>query len=184
MEADWEFDIGGDAPVIEANWSGFVDLRAHPKRVSELSECRELPALADALVALNATDSPVWTSKTDVFVPERIDPDEIAASTNEATHAAACYIDLLPRGERAWANLETAERVCKQICAELRVIDLSRCRVDVIVRTAVLAERDDLGATVYVMACGPTEADARSRLGECLEAFIRVLVSGESLRCR
>src|SRR4051812_38986462 len=53
MEADWEFEIGGDAPVIEANWKGFVDLCAHPERVSELTECGELPALAEALVRLN-----------------------------------------------------------------------------------------------------------------------------------
>ena len=26
MEADWELEIGGDAPVIEADWPGFVDL--------------------------------------------------------------------------------------------------------------------------------------------------------------
>ena len=30
MEADWELEIGGDAPVIEAHWTGFVDLRADP----------------------------------------------------------------------------------------------------------------------------------------------------------
>ena len=30
MEADWEFEVGGDAPVIEALWAGFVDLRSQP----------------------------------------------------------------------------------------------------------------------------------------------------------
>ena len=27
MEADWEFEVGGEAPVIEASWEGFIDLR-------------------------------------------------------------------------------------------------------------------------------------------------------------
>jgi hypothetical protein len=27
LEADWEFEVGGDAPVIDALWPGFVDLR-------------------------------------------------------------------------------------------------------------------------------------------------------------
>ena len=27
MEADWEVEVGGGAPVIEAFWPGFVDLR-------------------------------------------------------------------------------------------------------------------------------------------------------------
>lgn len=177
MEADWEFEIGGDAPVIDAYWSGFVDLRAHREQISELSECRELPALADALITLNGAESPIWTSKTDVFIPERIDPDEIAASTDEAAHAMACYIDLVPKRDRAWTDLETAERDCKQICAGLRVIDLPRCRADVVVRRAVLAEGDELAATVYLTACGLTEADARSRLGESLDVFSAVMVS-------
>jgi hypothetical protein len=177
MEADWEFDIGGDAPVIEAYWTGFVDVRAHPERISELSECRELPALADALVILNGEDSPVWTSKTDVFIPERIDPDEIAASTDEVAHAMACYIDLLPIRDRPWTDLETAERACKQICAGLRSIDLPRCRVDVVVRRAVLAEDDELAATVYFTACGLTDANARSRLDDCLDVFTALMVS-------
>jgi hypothetical protein len=30
MEADWEFEVGGDAPVIDALWPGFVDLRLSP----------------------------------------------------------------------------------------------------------------------------------------------------------
>jgi hypothetical protein len=179
MEADWEFEIGGDAPVIEANWKGFVDLCAHPERVSELTECGELPALAEALVRLNAADSLVRTSKVDVFIPERIDLDEIAASAGEAAHMIACYIDLLPREKRAWVNSETAERDCRQICTQLRIIDLSRCRVDVVVRKAVVAEVDALGATVYLTASGSTETNAKIRLGECLDVFTKVMVSGK-----
>ena len=40
MEADWEIEIGGDAPVIEAHWFGFVDLRIEPSRANELPETR------------------------------------------------------------------------------------------------------------------------------------------------
>jgi len=37
MEADWEFEVGPDtaglaAPVIDACWPGFVDLRHNPER--------------------------------------------------------------------------------------------------------------------------------------------------------
>jgi len=175
MEADWEFEIGGDAPVIEANWKGFVDLCAYPDRVSELTECGELPALAEALVRLNAADSPVRTCKVDVFIPEWIDLDEIAASVGDAAHLIACYIDLLPREKTTWFNLEAAERDCKQVCSQLGTIGLSRCRVDVVVRRAVVADGDDLGATVYLTASGSTEADAKSRLGECLNVFTKMI---------
>ena len=182
MEADWEFEIGGDAPVIEAHWSGFVDLRAEPGRISELSECRELPPLAETLLSLNASGSPVWTSKTDVFIPEHIDADEMGASADEARNAIACYIDLLPRSDQDWTLPATAERQCRALCADLRLIDLSRCRVDLVVRRAALAGPDDAGITAYLTACGATPSDARARLGECLGLFAEVIAASERQR--
>ncbi|WP_109487099.1 hypothetical protein [Occallatibacter savannae] len=177
MEADWEFEIGVGAPVIEARWSGFVDLRAHPERVSELSECRDLPGLAEALVRLNASGSPVWTSKTDVFPPEHIDADEIDASAEEAASAIACYIDMLPSDGSAWGNAHAAEQTCRKLCASLRIIPLSRCRVDVVARRAMLGDAEGLGATVYFTACGEASSDANVRLGACLNAFVDNLLS-------
>ena len=103
MEADWEFEVGGDAPIIEAHWPGFVDLREHPHQARELTEARQLPGLADALARLNAPSSPVWTSKTDVFDPGSLDTDELDATREEAKHAIACYIDLLMRSDQQWS---------------------------------------------------------------------------------
>ena len=110
MEADWEFEIGGDSPIIEAHWPGFVDLRIEPNKAGELAETRDLPGLAFTLARLNAVKSPVWTCKTDVFVPGRIDPDELEATSEEATHALACYIDLLMRSEQRWNSLSEIGR--------------------------------------------------------------------------
>ena len=45
MEADWEVELGGDAPIIDAFWPGFIDLQKLPNRVSEIAEIRQLPAL-------------------------------------------------------------------------------------------------------------------------------------------
>ncbi len=38
MEVDWEVEVGGGAPVIEALWMGFVDLRRNPERLGEIAE--------------------------------------------------------------------------------------------------------------------------------------------------
>jgi len=112
MEADWEVEIGGDAPVIDACWDGFVDLRFNPrmdsslppdtyrKRAHGLAESANLPGLAEALAQLNGLHSPVWTSKCDVWpVPDAADIDagELDAPQEDATFAWACYIDLVPR---------------------------------------------------------------------------------------
>ncbi|MGA8088894.1 MAG: hypothetical protein WCA10_16580 [Terracidiphilus sp.] len=179
MEADWEFEVGGDAPIIEAHWPGFVDLREDLRRAAELTEARLLQGLADALVRMNATNSPVWTSKTDVFDPGRLDADELDATREEAQHAIACYVDLLMRSDQQWNSQFKAEQSCREVCARLREIPLRCCRVDLVVRRALIEpERDDLGATAYLTACGRTDCDARSRLAECLAAFAAAIVTG------
>jgi hypothetical protein len=181
MEADWEIEIGGDAPVIEAHWFGFVDLRIEPSRANELPETRQLPGLADALAHLNATTSSVWTCKTDVFVPDQIDSDELDSEREEATHAIACYVDLLPRSKQQWVLPAQAEADCKLICAKLRSSRLSRCRADLVIRRAVIAsDSHGLGVTAYLTACGATQDDAKLRLAECLAMFAGIVLSQDA----
>lgn len=171
MEADWELEIGGDAPVIDAAWPGFVDLREEPGRIGEVAETQMLPGLASALLHLNKVRSALWTSKTDVFVPEGIDPGELAATLDEAASVISCYIDILFSNDLIWNDILEAEIGCRALCARLQEIPLRRCRVDVIVRRACGIHSGLLGATVYLTACGRTSEDARERLSGCLGAF-------------
>ena len=110
MEADWEVEIGGGAPIIDACWDGFVDLRFDPrtrlgaflKQAQDLPESANLPTLAEALVRLNSPRSPVWTSKCDVWPvldAADIDADELDAPQEDAIVAWACYIDLVPHNK-------------------------------------------------------------------------------------
>jgi hypothetical protein len=177
MEADWEFEVGRDAPMMEACWTGFVDLRAAPDRVGEIGETRGLPGLANALVRLNAEGSSFWTSKCDVFQPEEIDADEVDAQADETDHRAACYIDLLLRSDQVWNLPLEAEHDCKQLCTRLRRIPLRCCRVDLVIRRAVVGDWNGLGATAYFTACGRTELEASERLAECLAAFAETAAS-------
>ena len=178
MEADWEFEVGGDAPVIEVDWPGFVDLRENPNRAPDLAEVRLLPALADALARLNAANSPVWTSKTDVFNPGPLDADELDAPYEEAQHAIACYVDLLTRSEAPWSFPLQVEQYCRALCERLRAIPIRCCRVDLVIRRAhIHQDQQDLGATAYLTACGESESSARVRLAECLAAFATAIVT-------
>lgn len=177
MEADWEFEIGGNAPVIEAYWSGFVNVRDEPGRVEEIAEIQVLPGLAAVLLRLNRIGSPVWTSKTDVFVPEQVDPDELGANADEAKSAIACYIDLLMRSDQVWNFPFKAERDCRSLCSRMREIPLRCCRVDLVIRRAQIADIGDMGATAYFTACGRTKTEGRKRLGECLAAFAQLIVA-------
>jgi hypothetical protein len=178
VEADWEFEVGGGAPVIEACWPGFVNLRADPSRVTELLEVRQLPALAQALVRLNGPDSPVWSSKVDVFVPETIDGYELDASPEETTCAIACYVDLHGQNAQHWSSPIIVEQFCKVSCSRVRSILLRCCRVDLVIRRAHhLAEQPVFAVTVYLTACGPSVADAQARLGVCLSAFVAAVLT-------
>jgi hypothetical protein len=177
MEADWEFDVGKDSPVIAARWDGLVDLRDEPQRVHEIVETQRLSGLAEALVRLNADDSPVWTSKTDVFVPEEVDPDELSSSREDAASATACYVDVLMREGWTWDSSDASERACRLICARIKEIPLERCRVDMVIRRAQDAGLNKFGATVYLTACGKTSTAAKDRLVECLMACVDELVN-------
>jgi len=184
MEADWEFEAGGDAPVIDACWSGLIDLRSAPERAWNLPETAHFPALAEALAKLNAAASPVWTSKCD-FWPHleagEFDPDELDAPPGCSAHAVGCYIDLLPRSGQQWLPPEMAAAWCKSLCGLLRTLPLRCCRADFVLRCAVLTpdptdpEQIELGITAYLTSCGASPAEAERTLQDALAAFADAL---------
>jgi len=172
MEADWEIELGVEAPVIDACWRGFVDLRMTPARVRELAEVRQLPALSDVLLRLNGPTSSLWTAKCDVWTPASVDRYELDALPEQATAAKACYVDLLPRTTGQWPGPEQVGEICARLCAALRAVPLRCCRADLIVRSAQLApETEGLGITAYLTACGPSEAGAMLTLAGALVAM-------------
>jgi hypothetical protein len=176
MESDWEVEIGNEAPVIDACWEGFVDLRVAPERAVALAETKDFPALADTLVRLNALSSPVWTSKCDLWKPDSFDADELDAPAGAGNYALACYIDLLPRGDRQWPGPAQAVAFCQQLCAILRDVPQRCCRADLVVRRAYLApNRPGLGTTAYLTACGPAPAETRATLASALVAIANAL---------
>jgi hypothetical protein len=179
MEADWEFEVGGDAPVIDACWAGLIDLRCEPERVLELPEVAQLPALAEALVKLNAATSSVWTSKCDVWPhleAGEFDSDEMDAPPGSAAHAMGCYIDLLPRGGQQWTVPAAVAAECKRVCGLLRAVPRRCCHADLIIRRAVVApERLELGITAYLTSCGESSAEAARTLQTALGTFTDAL---------
>jgi hypothetical protein len=181
MEADWEIDIGGDAPVIDAHWAGFVDLHLEPERVATLPEVVEFPALADALVRLNAAESPAWTSKCDVWEAAGFDPDEMDAPPGRDVFALACYIDILPQIGRKWRSPGQAVVACRALCERLRNIPFRGCRADLVVRRAYITkETDEYGVTAYLTACGSTLEEARSALGAAVGVFADSVLSQDN----
>jgi hypothetical protein len=186
MQADWEFEVGGDAPVIDAFWPGFVDLRSTSGHAWKLAETGELTALATALERLNSQASSVWTSKCDYWrelMPEEFDADELDAPPGSSAHGSGCYIDLLAKADRAWSLPHLAEAVCKSFCSVLSAIPMRGCRVDFVIRRATMVlEVIDLGISAYITACGPTAGDAKRTLESALVIFADALCPNSTLQ--
>jgi hypothetical protein len=179
MEADWEFEVGGEGPVIEALWPGFVDLRLNPELADQLPETADYPELAEALVRLNAKDSPVWTSKCGVWTlsdPDRFDPDEFDAPMGYTAHTNGCYIDLLPKCIEQWPVPDMVAECCKGWCKRFRAVPQHCCRVDLIIRRAFITSGQfDLGVTAYLTACSDSATEAKAVLQKATGPFANVL---------
>ena len=186
MVADWEFEIGEGAPVIEAWWPGLVDLRRSPANIVNLPEAAEFPTLGDVLIRLNAACSPVWTSKCGVWTSaaaEQFDADEFDAPAGGTAHTHGCYIDLLPRGEGHWQSADAIASVCKTWNAGLLGLPLRSCRADLIIRRAFTPpERMHLGVTAYLTGSGSTSEEARDILVVALPRFADVLCAETTLQ--
>lgn len=185
MEADWEFEVGGDAPVIEAAWAGFIDLRQAPERSDLLPESLQLAGLAEALIKLNSTASPVWTSKCDVWPrleADEFDPDEMDAPPGLCGYAMGCYIDVLPGGGEQWTSPELTAKDCRWICGSLRELPLACCRADLMIRRALISpdpminEAWGFGITTYLTSCGPSAGEAGQTLRRTLAAVADAFV--------
>ena len=181
MEADWEVEVGGTAPVIEAHWPGFIDLRAQPSRIGDIAEATTFPPLADLLLALNSAGSPVWTSKCDVWAPEE--------------GALACYVDLLPRRGGVFAEWERAEAFCRVLTERItpRILPADKTQpgrdtimitghssastptITLVVRRAITGQLDGFGITAYFSADAHRFPDAAAAAATAMVAFSKAL---------
>jgi hypothetical protein len=179
MEADWEIEVGGGAPVIEAHWSGFVDLRAQPGRIVEISEVAKCAPLAELLLALNGTVSGLWTAKCDLWEPdapvvagETSLPDaELRCGAFGSPHALACYVDLLPLNGRVFPLWTEAESFCRAWVDRLAEVSIPEARLDLVVRQAIAGTSEGFGVTAYFHAEAGSGAAAISSLAAAFSAF-------------
>ena len=179
MEADWSVEIGPELPEIHVPWEGFVDLRQTdlrqtPTELQAIAEAARFPALARALTTLNGPGCWVFTAKSDVWsmTDSEIDPYEFAALPENALCGAASYIDLLAHDETNFARFDFHECRARQIVQELRALDLSNGRVDLVIRAAVLDGLEGYGITLYAAGCGTDAAGARTSWESVLTATV------------
>lgn len=161
MEADWEAEVGDGLPVIELPWSGHVDLWQDASAINRVDEAVRYPALAEALLRLNATDSPLATAKCDAWpVDEAVDGYEFDAEPQDAQVAFASYIDVVLR---AAASFHAYESIARKLVAGLHNEPQKNGRVDCILRGAWIDGAEGFGMTLYATGCGADAAAAEER---------------------
>jgi hypothetical protein len=188
MEADWSVEIGEHLPRIAVPWAGdglaFVDLRECPDAAQSLPEALAFPVLGWALTCLNSSGSMVFTSKCDVWrvSPDDMDPLEMQSTAADASAGVACYIDLMRRGEAAFASFSEQEAWIKRTTQELRTTTARSARLELVLRQAVLEGADGqrcdgFAVTLYVTGCGRDESVAQGSWEDALAAAVPVLAS-------
>lgn len=185
MEADWEIEIAPDAPMIDASWSGFVDLRNDPNGVANLQEVHQFPLLGSILLRFNGLDpaqienasAVFWTTKCDLWTPESVDPDEMEATRSESAVAWACYIDLIPEDAALFTSLPELESQARRIVSRLRATPVRCSRIDLILRQAIARGNNGFGITAYTTVCGPDTSNAEQTLEAALDALVKAISS-------
>lgn len=174
MEIDWEVEVGGGAPAIDALWTGFVDLRRNPKRIAEIEEAVAFAPLGRLLLTLNSAGARFWTAKCDFWRPDAGEAGMAREEGNGESHgeiAAACYVDILPVEGLVFGAWKQAEEYCRRWVRELQAVAMEHCRVDLVVRQAIAGAAEGFGITAYTGAWGNDEPEAEERLAAALVAF-------------
>jgi len=193
MLAEWAVECGADDPVLVVPWSSdqpggprFVDLRVNPYDLDQIPEAEAHPPLLQALRALNAARSPVFTAKCDAWP---MDEDELDAarlnlglSAAESSHGFMSYIDLVWRERTIFVSFHQQEQRLHRLVRLLDQVEHPASVVEAILRPALVdltGPQEGFAVSLYLKALGTDSSEACEQWGRALEAVVTVLRSKE-----
>lgn len=191
MLTGWSVECGAEDPVLVVPWSDagglhFVDLRENPYDLDQIAEAEAHPALMQALRALNATRSPVFTAKCDAWP---MDDDELEAmrmelglTEAEAPDGFMSYIDLIWRERTLFVSFHQQEQRLVRLGRLVDPLDHPYAAVDAVMRPALVdltGPQEGFAVTLYVKALGTDAAHAYEHWTRALAAVVTVLRSKE-----
>jgi hypothetical protein len=163
VEADYSIELGPDDATLDFPWAApqpgpmFIDLRAKPSSIIEISEAVKFPELAEFLAALNASASILQSAKCDVWFTTEITPeDEIFGMGGKF----GGYVDLVFTDDKKF-SFAGHEHFAQRIVDLLKRAPDIPCSVELLVRRSYFAEREGFYITAYCFGFGATEAAAR-----------------------
>jgi hypothetical protein len=189
METDWSVAAGADDPVIDVRWSDassgcvWVDLRVDAEtqsaRIAALPEAAASPAMAKALMLLNAQDGLLMTTKCDRWQMSAAERVELADVLDGPVAGFGCgsYIDVLMAHAVPISDFlmhEEWARTAARRCAALPVDD---ARLELVVRPAHNNAVWGYGLTMYCYAGGVDELSAKAAWSLAIEQTVPVLIA-------
>ena len=197
MLAEWSAECSAEDPVLVVPWkdpdgnAAFVDLRANPYDFDAIPEAERNPPLMQALRALNATRSPVFTAKCDAWV---LDGDEVSSlrlqldtpgedAGADLAFGFASYIDLVWRERTRFTSFHRHEQMLGRLCRLATAVDRPAAALDCIVRPAVVdleGAQEGYAVSLYMKALGHSAQEAWEEWAGALDAVVG-LVRGKEL---
>jgi len=202
MVADWSVECSADDPVLVVPWSvegsisdaasrsagatkDFVDLRENPYDLDQIPEAEQYPPMMQALRALNALRSPVFTAKCDAWplVEEelsdlRLELDIRADALEGATAGFSSYVDLVWRDRTIFASFHQCEQILHRLARLAAAIDQPGAMLYCVLRPAMLdltGPQEGFAISLYIRALGPDAEAARQTWAAALEAVVALL---------
>lgn len=210
MQTEWTVECGVDDPVLVIPWTdasgevGFVDLSADPLSVDSICEAEAHPPLLQALRALNAARSPVFTAKCDAW---EMSQDEVAqlclelgigagfddceeeacglamsSETDAPAFGFASYIDCICHDRAVFASFPRHEHLLRGIVRMAMWLDHPRTALECVLRPAFVhleAPRQGYAVSVYVKALDHSPQRAWKRWAAVLADVVALLRRSE-----
>jgi hypothetical protein len=191
MLVEWSAECGADDPVLVVPWSAaaddptvphFVDLRENPYDLDHLPEAELHPPLMQALRALNANRSPVFTAKCDAWPmqAEELEHTQINLdmTPTEAPFGFASYIDLVWRERPLFVSFHQQEQRLHRLSRLLEPVDIPYAAIECILRPALVdltGPQEGFSVSLYVKALGTDSAHAYEHWSDALGAVVTQL---------
>jgi hypothetical protein len=195
MLAEWSAECSTEDPVLVVPWkdpngsAAFVDLRANPYDFDAIPEAEHYPPLMQALRALNATRSPVFTAKCDAWV---LDADELEhlqlnldVPSAEAPAGFASYIDLVCPERSLFTSFPKHEQMLHRLARLASPLDHPLAAIDCILRPALIdleGPQQGYAFSLYIKALGIDPHVVSDTWAAALEAVVALIRSKEFAR--
>jgi hypothetical protein len=190
MLSEWSAECAADDPVLVVPWTAgpgmgeFVDLRENPYDLDHIPEAEQHPPLLQALRALNAPRSPVFSAKCDAWTLEGDELEglrlSLEAPAEQGAHGFASYIDLIWRERALFVSFHQQEQRLTRLTRQTDSFDAPYAALECVLRPALVdltGPQEGFAFSLYVKALGTDAAHAYENWARALEAVTTLLRS-------